>query len=288
MLDALRPSKEERRQAIELYLITRQPTDIKLASAVAAARRNTARAIGVDAFSMGKFTPKRAEIHTAVGPRQAGANFRAARSALEPTPYVHRDHDQLLNELIEMAAANTLKGIILLEGKSSTGKTRSLFEAIHHRLGLSWTVYIPADARAVRALAQHKDLLDQPTVLWLNELQRFLAPGRTGLNIRVMQDLYDAAAAPLVVVATIWEEKRPTPGDDLQTESLKLLDPEQDWTYRIKVRAAFSDAERNRARQLADYDLRLARALQDPDRVGVTQTLAGAGELVEHYRTAGP
>jgi hypothetical protein len=53
-------------------------------------------------------------------------------------------------------------------------------------------------------------------------------------------------------------------------------------------RTLTTDTERTTAHALAADDPRLAYALADPDRVGFAQTLAGAHELVEHYRTAPP
>lgn len=47
-----------------------------------------------------------------------------------------------------------------------------------------------------------------------------------------------------------------------------------------------TDTERAMARELARTDPRLERALDDPDRDGFAQTLAGAHELLERYRTA--
>jgi hypothetical protein len=49
-----------------------------------------------------------------------------------------------------------------------------------------------------------------------------------------------------------------------------------------------TNEERTAARDLAAADPRLARAIADADRVGFAQTLAGAHELLEHYRTAPP
>jgi len=46
-----------------------------------------------------------------------------------------------------------------------------------------------------------------------------------------------------------------------------------------------TDTERAMARELARTDPRLERALDDPDRDGFAQTLAGAHELLERYRT---
>ena len=52
--------------------------------------------------------------------------------------------------------------------------------------------------------------------------------------------------------------------------------------------AQLTTRERAAARELTRTDPRLAVAVADPDRFGFAQTLAGAHELLEHYRTALP
>ena len=62
-----------------------------------------------------------------------------------------------------------------------------------------WTVIRPLDAAAARGLAG-SGLLDRPVVVWLNELQGFLAPNGQGLSVHVLEDLNTAATAPVVLV----------------------------------------------------------------------------------------
>jgi hypothetical protein len=61
-------------------------------------------------------------------------------------------------------------GFVLLVGGSSVGKTRALFEAVRAVLPEWWLVH-PADTDEIREFA----LAPTPrTVLWLDELQRYL------------------------------------------------------------------------------------------------------------------
>ena len=136
-----------------------------------------ARAAGCVVWPMGEFTAVRATVHTAIGRRHSRSRAGPAGDAALPV-YVPRAHDPALHRDIEQAAAGELRALIVVRGTSSTGKTRSLFEAVH-ALCPGWTVIRPADAAAARGLAG-SGLLDRPVVVWLNELQGFLGPERAG------------------------------------------------------------------------------------------------------------
>ena len=139
--------------------------------------------------------------------------------------YVPRAHDRALHADLTAAIAGELRAVIALRGTSSTGKTRSLFEAVH-TMCRGWAVIRPRSAAAARALPA-ADLWDRPVVVWLNELQGFLGPNGQGLTTHVLHDLFDIAQAPLVLVGTLWPEKVHTltggGRDDARSEAQELL-----------------------------------------------------------------
>ncbi|MGW7469922.1 tetratricopeptide repeat protein [Streptomyces xantholiticus] len=195
--------------------------------------------------------------------------------------YVPRDFDADLNVALTAAAAKG--GFILLLGGSSVGKTRALYEAI--RAGLEeWWLLHPADPLAINALAEAPT---PRTVLWLDEIQRYLNHP-TGLSVDTLRQLINAGT---VVVATLWPHEytfrtvRPPAGqpDPYENERkiLELADQP------IKVSETFSLAERRRGETLAGTDQRIRIALDSPD-AGFTQVLAAGPALIRRWEHADP
>lgn len=212
-------------------------------------------------------------------PRRLGvhASIQVAAGADDLPPYVPRDFDAELRTAVTAAARTG--GMVLLCGGSSVGKTRALFETAGAVLPEWWLLH-PADAAGVCAFAQAPT---PRTVLWLDELQRYLdQPG--GLPAGLIRDLL---AAGVVVLATLWPDEVAdrsaprVPGeDDRHVEDRELLK----LARIIDVSATFSIDERRRAEQLAD-DGRIRIALEHADP-GVTQVLAAGPELIRRWRHA--
>ncbi|WP_147252464.1 hypothetical protein [Micromonospora endolithica] len=169
---------------------------------------------------------------------------------------------------------------MLLVGGSSVGKTRTLYEAVRNTVPEWWLVH-PADSEEIRALAAAPTAR---TVVWLDEMQRYLARD-TGLTAGTARALLQAGA---VVVGTMWPDEYATriapcrPGDDdYHASGRELLD----LAHVIDVAPAFSGAERRRAQELADIDGRIGEALDNTD-AGVTQVLAAGPELLRWWEQA--
>jgi hypothetical protein len=195
LLTALRASAQERAQVLRLHRQT-LPEPVDTAELGWTAR---ARAAGCVVWPMAEFSAVRATVHTAIGRRQSAVPEHGPVGDAALPAYVPRAHDPVLRRDIEQAAGD-LRALIVVRGTSSTGKTRSLFEAVH-ALCPGSTVLRPLDAAAARGLAG-AGLLDRPVVVWLNELQGFLAPNGEGLSVHVLEDLYTAATVPVVLVGT--------------------------------------------------------------------------------------
>src|SRR4051794_37497127 len=131
---------------------------------------------------MDEFTADEATVHTAIGRRHRRPGH-AQGEVDAPLAYVPRAHDEALRADIASAAAGTLKALVVMRGTSSTGKTRSLWEAVHAHCP-DWTVIRPRGAAAARRLPE-SGLFDRPVVVWLNELQGFLGPNGQGLSLDV-------------------------------------------------------------------------------------------------------
>lgn len=212
-------------------------------------------------------------------PRLLGvhASIRVAGADGDLPVYVRRDVDAELRAAVDAAA--TSGGFVLVKGSSSVGKTRALFEAVRAVLPDWWLLH-PRDAAEVRAFA---DAVTPRTVLWLDELQRYLdQPG--GIPVGVIRTLLTAKQ---LVVGTLW------PGDytiriglrisgqpDRYAEDRELLG----LARIIEVADTFSVAERKRAEDLA-ADPRIRTALNSSD-AGVTQILAAGPELIRRWENA--
>lgn len=216
--------------------------------------------------------------------RRAGPPL--ARRAPRLTRYVDRDHDPALRE--RLAAAARTGGFVLLVGAASTGKTRSAYEAARAVLP-KWRVMIPDPARGIAQVAK----LPGRTVLWLDEVQRYLVDGGNGLDRGALLTLIHRHR--VVVLGTMWPDYYQSLVE--QPGRAEISEPRlPDITSRardllglagqpIHVPDRLSEPERARAARAAADDPRVRAALDHPD-VGFTQALAGAADLVRHWRQA--
>ena len=192
-------------------------------------------------------------------------------------PYVPRDLDADLRVAITDAAVNG--GFVVLVGDSSVGKSRTLFEAVRAALPEWWLLH-PSNSDAVRALA------DDPTprtVLWLDELQRYLDTPPE-LPAGVVRTLL---AAGVVVAATLWPYEytvrraaRKTGEPDSYANDRELLG----MARVVDVPDALTTTELRRAEAFGN-DPRIRSALDTPD-VGFTQVLAAGPELIRWWENA--
>ncbi len=202
-----------------------------------------------------------------------------------PPEYVPRDVDAAGNGVrAAVAAAAGRGGFVLLTGGSSVGKTRCAAEAVRALLPDWWLVH-PAGPAEVAALAAAPPAR---TVIWLDELQRYL-DGENGLTGGVVRTLLGAPGL-VVIVGTLWPDryavytKLPVAGEaDLRAREREVLD----LAAVIRISGQFSRAEQDRARTAAARDRRLKAALGAAG-YGLTQTLAAAPQLVARWEDADP
>ena len=205
-----------------------------------------------------------------------------------PPEYVPRDVDAAeFGVRAKVAAAAQRGGFVLLTGGSSVGKTRCAAEAVRTLLP-DWRLVHPAGPGEVAALAAAPSAR---TVLWLDELQRYL-DGEDGLSGGMVRALL-SPPDPMVIIGTLWPDRYaayttvPIPGNPdpraRERQVLELADI-------VRIGEAFSAVEQERARAAATRDPRLKAALES-DGYGLTQTLAAAPQLVtrwEDSQTAAP
>ncbi|MFI7455502.1 hypothetical protein ACIBQX_49145 [Nonomuraea sp. NPDC049714] len=208
----------------------------------------------------------------------------AVPGASEEMPvYVPRDTDIAEDGIRDLLAKAMAKGgVVVLVGESSSGKTRCAFEAVRALMPAWWLVH-PAGPAQLAELA-----VDPPTrvVVWLDELQTYF-DGERGLTPAVLRTMVSAGA---VLVGTLWPERYaayirlPERGKpDLCQEKREVLKAAEV----AHIAPVLSAAERERARQAAKADTRIAVALKSAD-YGMTQVMAAAPQLVDRWHTADP
>jgi hypothetical protein len=204
-------------------------------------------------------------------------------------PYVPREHDEVLGEVVR-AAAGGRSGIAVLAGGSSVGKTRACWEALAllRDQDPPWRLWHPIgpDA-ALRELAG----VGPRTVVWLNDAQLHLDVPDDRLGEKVAAGLRellcDPDRSPVLVLATLWPEfwdsltYRPAGGNDPHAHARELLAG-----HDMTVPAAFTSAQVSTLRRAEDP--RLAQAAAAAQEGHVIQFLAGAPELLARYRNAPP
>ena len=115
--------------------------------------------------------------------------------------YVPREIDHELRAALAAAFDGSGAWLVVVEGPSKVGKSRTLFEALTRcASGLRVDLVAPVDATAMRKLLAPGDS-SQPTtseVLWLDDLEPFLNDGVTLAMLREWRD----AGSERIVVAT--------------------------------------------------------------------------------------
>jgi hypothetical protein len=225
--------------------------------------------------------PFHLEVHRAIGSEVAGLP--------ELPAYVEREHDRLLAEVVAQAAAGASR-IAVLVGGSSTGKTRTCWEAPHllHEQEEPWQLWHPDPTQPHTVLTELANLAPH-TVVWLNEAQFCLSPTPTGEEVaRALRTLlHDPRRTPVLVLATLWPEHWQTlttrADPDLHGQARQLLDGNK-----IKVPEAFTGADLSVLTHTAGRDPRLAEAAAHARDGQITQYLAGGLVLLDRYEDAPP
>lgn len=264
--DALNGKRRVRKELLESLLAAWKVPDAERRQVVDAWHRVNS-ASGQGPANAGRFdeaSPRELGIHAAIPTNDSTSDLPS---------YVPRDFDGRLQDMIAYGAERGC--FVVLVGGSSTGKTRSLYEAIHNVVPDWWLVQ-PTKTQEIL------DLLETPTektVLWLDELHRYLetVPPLT------KADVVTLVRAGTIVVGTLWPDAycprrtlRRTDGSDIHGDDRMLLD----FADRISVPDTLTTEERQRATELAGSDSRIRAALEVSD-VGLTQVLAAGPDMVK-------
>ncbi|MES5825161.1 hypothetical protein [Streptomyces sp. RG80] len=224
------------------------------------------------------------EVHPAVIPQRG-------LGALGLLPaYIPREADRVLAEATT-SAADGRSNLVILVGGSSTGKTRSCWEAVR-KLPDGWRLWHPIEPDRTTAFIAEVDQVGPQTVVWINEAQHYLLPeehsAQVSSSLRAL--LNDPDRAPVLVVGTLWREhwdtltRVPDPRmPDPYAQARQLLKGKS-----IEAPEAFSEHELGAVRGTAANDPRLTEALHHAEAGRIAQYLAGGPALIERYNHAPP
>lgn len=207
--------------------------------------------------------------------------------------YVGRKHDRWLSDVVkcvaEQGTGEPTSALAVLVGESSTGKTRACWEALS-LLPSDWQLVHPLVPSPAEALIAVLDDIAPRTVLWLDEIHRFLG-GDQGEQAaaRLHEVLTDPRRGPLLALGTtrvglepdLIRPRRDRDRRDRHAQARALLVGKH-----RRVPEVFDEEDLQELRRLAAADPRLQEALEHAEQWQITQYLAGGRALVDRYETA--
>jgi len=223
---------------------------------------------------VGSVNPAHLRIHQAGG---AGS-----LTALTPVPYVKRD---LHDALAERIAAGSF---VLLQGGSAVGKSRLAFEAARSVVP-HWTMVVPdLPATMPGGLAELAKLVPTRTLIWLDDLQRYLTPD--GLTERVLDRLVSPQRG-VTVLATLNSGAKAALGRSdtgstdraLRADALRIVE-RAEHAGLFYIDARLTPEELKRADAAVSSDKRIADATSHNADDGFGPRLAGGPAALARWR----
>jgi TPR repeat protein len=190
-------------------------------------------------------------------------------------PYVPRAADTELDRALGRG------GLVLVQGDSASGKSRTAYEALRRNaVRLGWTtVLVPRDAAALRELAAAPSGLAN-TVVWLDDLERYLCTD--GVDDRLLATLCPRGRSGVALLATLRSQAREALGIDTDESSGKAGHVLAR-TKPVRLGRQLDETERAAAAGFRS-DPRIAAALDAEDTVGLAEHLAAGRAIVARWQ----
>lgn len=199
------------------------------------------------------------------------------------TPYIPREIDDELRDAVHR------QGLIVVVGESTAGKSRAAFEAIRSQTP-GYLLAVPSGRESLAAVTNRLSE-SRLSILWLDDLERFLGPG--GLTPALVSSLTKRTGQRNVIMATMrtseWERFTPRAEPSVDDEGRAAWRASRDVlraAYIITLRRKWSPTELASAAAFAGSDSRIAFALTRARTFGVAETLAAGPELLRDWRNA--
>ncbi|MFY1595998.1 hypothetical protein [Micromonospora sp. WMMD737] len=226
-------------------------------------------------------------------PEQVGVHGAGVDSDEEARPnlppYITRDYDHALRSKFRQLSSEG--GLLIAVGASSTGKSRSMYEAVRE-VYPDWQLLLADSADAIREAA--KVGVPGRTVVWLDDTPSLRYIGAGGLSKTDVLALTRRTDGPVVIVDMLWpavyQQLSATPPAEIDAQANDIWRDAREVLALaahaiIDVPDQFSPRERAQAARVANStgDHRLTEALGD-NQYGLTQHLSGAPQLIAHWK----
>ena len=217
-----------------------------------------------------------------VHPAETCANDPQHAAAKGPTPYIPRDVEE------ELRSAVQRESLIVVVGESTAGKSRAAFEAIRSQ-NPDHLLAVPSGRESLAAITSRLSESSR-SILWLDDLERFLGPG--GLTPAMVANLTTSTGHNIVLMATMrtseyerFTARAEPPFDDQSRLAWRAGRDVLRSAHVIVLRRLWSATELACAATFAG-DYRIAHALQRAETFGVAEILAAGPELLRDWRNA--
>lgn len=219
------------------------------------------------------------EGNLGIAPAALAATVTDASHGTALPPYVCRDAD----DAAELKDSFRRGGLVIIEGESAAGKTRTAYEAMR-RLAPERRVIVPRDLTSLRAIAD-AGVQFRDAVIWLDDINDYLSAG--GLDAGILDRLCPPGRTDVLVLATLRAEARKelsVPG--LEVSVARAVRETLGRASLIPLSRELSASERQRAEDLREADPRIATALDQETGAGFAEYLAAAPEIRDRWRSA--
>ncbi|HWO62164.1 MAG TPA: DUF4062 domain-containing protein, partial [Umezawaea sp.] len=192
-------------------------------------------------------------------------------------PYIARSADADLDRAVAGG------GLVVVEGNSAAGKTRTAWEAVRRNApSCDWrSVLVPRDGVALRLLVGSGERLEH-VVVWLDDLERYLIPD--GLDTGLLTALCPSGRTDVLLLATLRSEARHLIGGDDRYPQLARAAQHLLATARTIRLSRDLDLDERQAARRHQADPRIASALADRTGAGLAEHLAAAPEVLGRWR----
>ncbi|MGM0364809.1 hypothetical protein ACNFRX_33025, partial [Streptomyces griseoaurantiacus] len=227
----------------------------------------------------------RFEVHPAFK-----ADARSGAHCVLP-PYIDRPASIDVELRRQVAGAANGSQLVMVVGGSSTGKTRSCWEAVRAELP-DWRIVHPLVPERPAALLSvlQEGVLEPRTVLWLNDANLYLMVKNYAAQVAASLQalLTDPQRGPVLVLGTIWPDfwdklTESTYEDDAVALGMGAAHQLADLAVTVEMPATFTSPDLARAAAVVASDPRLQLARSRAVSGRITQFLAGAPYLWRRY-----
>lgn len=227
----------------------------------------------------------RASIWTTGSADRAQHSGAGLTEEFDVASYVPRAHDDELQRAVALVKARG-KGLVWLQGRSCTGKTRSAWQALARDFG-DWA-FVDCSHREVLSSLATAPEISRDVVLWLNDVQHLAETPGVAASLRAI--LGQPGRSKVLAVATSLtsggEDNRQSGGAlessswRAEFEALRKLATAQP----ITVSEIWDPEEIGKARLIAVEDPLLASALRYP-QFSPPQVLAGVEWAIKKWKS---